>query len=84
MVAGRQQVRREISDKNAGEQNKQMGSDSIDTDQNQNAQSAETLSFGQLFEKKIEILDAQSNLPLAKGIAFLDKQGRIVRIKITR
>lgn len=37
-----------------------------------------------LYKKNIEILDSLSGETLAQGVAFIDKQGRIVKIKITK
>jgi hypothetical protein len=35
-----------------------------------------------LYEKNIDIVDSESRRKLAKGIAYLNKSGQIVRIKI--
>ena len=37
-----------------------------------------------LYEQKIEIVGAESGRKMAKGIAYVNKQGQIVRIKILR
>ncbi|WDP91419.1 MAG: hypothetical protein HUN04_17615 [Desulfobacter sp.] len=84
MVAERHQVRRSLSDEDGGtgKVGKKAGeSTEIAGDP---AQPGKELASGILFEKQIQILDAQSKTPLAKGVAYLDKQGRIVRIKIIK
>lgn len=37
-----------------------------------------------LYEEKVEIVSTSSNRTLGKGVAYLDKEGKIVYIKITR
>lgn len=41
------------------------------------------LSTNVLDEKKIVIVDASSGSPLAQGIAYVNKKGEIVKIKLT-
>ncbi|PIE61215.1 MAG: hypothetical protein CSA29_04525 [Desulfobacterales bacterium] len=84
MVAGRQQVRQEISGNNVDKQTNQAESEDSNVARSHKYIDPDKLSLGHLFEKKIEIIDTSSKITLAQGIAFLDKQGRIVRIKIIR
>lgn len=44
----------------------------------------EEISSVILYEQKIEIVGADSGRKMAKGIAYVNKQGQIVRIKILR
>ncbi len=44
--------------------------------------SDEAISVAILYEKEIEIVDSQSGISLAKGRAYMNKQGRIIKIKI--
>ena len=37
-----------------------------------------------LYEREVEVVDSFSQLPLAKGIAYLNKEGQIVKIKIIK
>lgn len=39
---------------------------------------------GSLYKKEVEIIDAISGTPLGKGIAYLDKEGDIIKIKIKK
>ncbi len=44
----------------------------------------EAISSIVLYERNIEVVDSSSQLPLAKGIAYLNKEGKIVKIKILK
>ncbi|MDD9302792.1 MAG: hypothetical protein HUK40_10850 [Desulfobacter sp.] len=37
-----------------------------------------------VYEKKVEIVDSQSRQSLAHGIAYMNKNGQIVKIKVKR
>lgn len=87
MVARRQHVRRALSDGGGnGDLPGTMSGDMAGADKSgsEPGKPGKELASGILFEKQIEIVDAQSQIPLAMGVAYLDKQGRIVRIKIIK
>ncbi len=44
----------------------------------------EEMSAIVLYERDIEVVDSFSQQPLAKGIAYLNKEGQIVKIKIIK
>ncbi len=44
----------------------------------------EEVSAVVLYERDIEVVDSFSQQPLAKGIAYLNKEGQIVKIKIIK
>lgn len=86
MVAERQQVRQTISDKNKGNGQAGIsgapGEQSLQKKPDSPVKSSKKLDAGILFEKQIKIIEAHSNIPLARGVAYLDNKGHIVRIKI--
>ncbi len=45
---------------------------------------AEEISSTVLYEEKVDIVVSESRRTLAKGVAYINKQGRIVRIKILK
>lgn len=45
---------------------------------------AEEISSIVLYEEKVDIVVSESRQTLAKGVAYINKQGRIVRIKILK
>ncbi len=77
LVAERQELRKAISKEREQEKNTTPESEkpkSVKTDR----------SATVLYEKQIEITDSVSGKPLAKGIAYLTKEGNITRIKILK
>lgn len=84
MVAERQEVRKSIAEENA----RKKDQDSFWEDQGSSDMMAdrkeEAVSSVVVYEKQIEILDSDSKLPLAKGVAYMNKSGQIVRIKVYR
>ncbi len=84
MVAERNEVRQGISEKNirkkkqsAGEYSENNGLDSLS-----DFAPKEEISTVVLYEKQIDIVDSETRMPLAKGVAYMNKTGQIVRIKI--
>nr|NJM03779.1 hypothetical protein [Desulfobacula sp.] len=45
---------------------------------------AEDISSIVLYEEKVDIIGSESRRTLAKGLAYINKQGQIVRIKILK
>jgi len=86
LVAERNEVRKSLS-KETGLKKKgvsgEQPSGSAGT-QRQKASSGDTLSSVALYEKNIEIVDSQTGMSLAKGVAYLNKKGQIIRIKILK
>ncbi len=84
LVAERNEVRRIISKETTRKKKNMSGLSSQDDagSQGQKIPSDDTLSSVALYEKYIEVVDSQTGMSLAKGVAYLDKKGRIVRIKI--
>ena len=90
LVAERNEARRTISKKS--QRNKTSAGQSGVQDENRidagditgKTPATDEMAGGILYEKRIEIVDSQSGMPLAKGVAFLDKKGRIVRIKLVK
>ncbi len=44
----------------------------------------EEISSVILYEREINIVDASSKMPLAKGVAYMNKTGDIIRIKVIK
>ncbi len=44
----------------------------------------EEISSVALYEREINIVDAKSKMPLAKGVAYMNKTGHIIRIKVIK
>ncbi|HCY86705.1 MAG TPA: hypothetical protein DHV36_16355 [Desulfobacteraceae bacterium] len=80
LVAQRNEARKLISDENkrtkklTRQQDNEKRSDVVETNKN--------ISSVVLYEKSIDIVDSESRRRLAKGVAYLNKSGQIVRIKI--
>ena len=86
LVAERNEVRRIISKETTRKKKDVSGLSSQDDagTQGQKISSGDTLSSVSLYEKHIEVVDSQTGMSLAKGVAYLDKKGRIIRIKILK
>ena len=44
----------------------------------------EKFSLVVLYEKNVEIVDSSSRIALAKGVAYMNKEGQIIKIKIIK
>ena len=82
LVAQRHRARQAMSgkkvdgpDKDFGLQKSKTGAEPI---------KKEGVSTKTLYKKEVEIIDPASGISLAKGMAYLDKNGDIVRIKIKK
>ena len=87
MVGERNEIRQAISEKTAREksldkQNLKAG-DKEDTAIG-GMKNTQAVSPGVVYERDIEVVDSSSRMALAKGIAYLNKDGQIVKIKIIR
>ena len=85
LVTDRQEVRKTISEENAQKKKLEKVLKNDQSDSNLSSSDAEeVISPVVVYEKQIEILDSASKIPLAKGVAFMNKSGQIVKIKVYR
>jgi len=84
LVAERNEVRRAISKESRKKKNLTTSSDQTSDVNSEQPAYRDVLSSGVLYEKNIEIVDSYSRRPLAKGVAYMNKKGRIVKIKILK
>ncbi|MCP3943419.1 MAG: hypothetical protein GY710_18320 [Desulfobacteraceae bacterium] len=87
MVSDRNEVRRNISDENARKKvvGKQESKDAPEDDTLiDGLKKRGEISSVVLYERQIEVVDSSSHMALAKGIAYLNKEGQIVKIKIIK
>ena len=87
LVAKRNEVRQVISEKSATRKKSKTDkriSDSLSEDEFKQIAKQKELSADVLYEKDVEIVDSFSREPLAQGIAYINKKGRIVKIKIIK
>ncbi|MCG8632948.1 MAG: hypothetical protein MI863_03920 [Desulfobacterales bacterium] len=84
LVAERHEARKGISEKNLKKKKKAARDNAGNKEQDNLSEfsSKEEVSTVVLYEKQIDILDSESRIPLAKGVAYMNKKGQIVRIKI--
>jgi hypothetical protein len=85
MVAERHEVRKAISREKEKERERDQAAGVKDQPSSPPApdrdpRAASTL----LYEKQVEITDAVTRKPIARAIAYLDRDGQIVRIRIIR
>ncbi len=83
LVKERQEVRQTLSEKTALEKQRAKV-DSKEDDIIERVKKKEEMSAIVLYERDIEVVDSFSQQPLAKGIAYLNKEGQIVKIKIIK
>ena len=86
LVAERNEARRQIRDENAQKKAAGRGQGSMGQTAplpSRPSKKDETTS-AVLYERDIEIVDARSKVSLAKGVAYMNKAGSIVRIKVVR
>ncbi|MFO7913502.1 MAG: hypothetical protein R6V15_15195 [Desulfotignum sp.] len=82
LVAERQELRKAISKEREQEKNQTPESEKTKGVKTKGVKIDGTTNM--LYEKQIEITDSVSGKPLAKGIAYLNKEGNITRIKILK
>lgn len=87
LIADRNKARYDVAEKPAQKRQviqKQVTGQSGTKTRKETPGKNEEISSIVLYEQQIEIVGAQSRKPMAKGIAYINKQGQIVRIKILR
>lgn len=82
LVAERHEVRKNISEENAKRKKAIARQNSAKAKTNNTKASEQKVSSTVLYEKQIDIIDSESRIPLAKGVAYMNKSGQIVRIKV--
>ena len=89
LIADRNKMRKQLAGEagNNKDDNGDFGSSNqkINSDAgyaSENVGSKPQLSTNVLAEKKIVIMDAASGKPLGQGVAYVDQQGNIVKIKL--
>ncbi len=87
LVAERNEARENISHETALKKSKEKDTSSNsskdETEFDRLAQPEEISSVA-LYEREINIVDAKSKMPLAKGVAYMNKTGHIVKIKVIK
>jgi len=86
LIADRNKMRYELADE-AGNNKGKTGSsnqrtDSVSNDASEKATSKKELSTNVLDEKRIVIVETSSGKPLGQGVAYVNKKGEIVKIKL--
>ena len=87
LVVERSEVRQTLSDKKAREkalEKQQSAADSKEADALDREKKKSEISPIILYERDIEVVDSSNRMALAKGIAYLNKEGQIVKITITK
>jgi hypothetical protein len=89
LIADRNRMRHHLAGEAGNSENDKgdIGSSNQKTDSGagnatEKAASKPQLSTNVLAEKKIVIMDTASGKPLGQGVAYVDKQGNIVKIKL--
>lgn len=84
LVAERSEVRKKISDENARKKALEKNAKplAVKGKENGEADAGEQVPSVTLYVREIQIVDAGTQLPLAKGVAYLNKSGKIVKIKV--
>ena len=80
LVAERNEARKIISGENR--EKKKVTKNAQEERPKSDVREKKSISKVVLYEKSIDIVDSESRLPLARGVAYLNKSGQIVRIKI--
>lgn len=87
LVEERNEVRQTLSDKKARENALEQQQLIVDPKENarldREKKNAEVSPIV-LYERNIEVVDSSNRMALAKGIAYLNKEGQIVKIKIIK
>lgn len=87
MVAQRNDARKTIAEGNAQKKKKTAGArvqDDDDPGTRQDRSSGDRLLVDVVYDKDIVIVDSQTGMTLAKGVAYMNKKGQVVKIKILR
>jgi hypothetical protein len=87
MVGERNEIRQAISDKTAREKSLAKQDANVGYEEDaaiERMKKTEGVSTVVVYERDIEVVDSSSRMALAKGIAYLNKDGQIVKIKIIK
>lgn len=87
MVGQRNEARQSISDKTARKKSLEKREASAGSKEDtalERIKKTEGVSSVVVHERDIEVVDSSSRMALAKGIAYLNKEGQIVKIKIIK
>jgi hypothetical protein len=88
LIADRNKARYEVAEKPSQKkqvtQKRVAGQPATATTRQKTPETKEEISSVVLYEQEIEIIGTESRKSIAKGIAYINKQGQIVRIKILR
>jgi len=87
LVRMRQGIRKTISRDNARKKDSEKQGQNIDPQKVppiDRVKQKKEISSIVLYEKNIEVVDSTTGSSLAKGIAYMNKDGRIIKIKITK
>jgi hypothetical protein len=86
MVADRQEIRKNIAKDNQRKKKLEASWEEGASDQASDGKAGSHASISSVvvYEKQVEIWDADSKRPIAKGLAYMNKSGQIVKIKIYR
>ena len=87
LIAERNRARYDAAENSSSKKQvvkKQAAGQSRPSVQNPESKKKKVISSVVLYEQKIEIVGVESGKRMAKGIAYINKQGQIVRIKISR
>lgn len=87
LIADRNRARYDAAENNSSKKQvtqKKVAGQSSPTVQKSDSKKNKAISSVVLYEQEIEIVGVDSGKRMAKGIAYVNKQGQIVRIKILR
>jgi hypothetical protein len=87
LIANRNKSRYEVADRAVQEKNetsKQKTDDKFNSVKSGSKSKREKLSSIVLYQENVKILGSKSGKTLAKGVAYINKQGDIVKIKILK
>lgn len=86
LIADRNKMRYRLAEERENNKGKTRPSnqknDSVSKDALERVARKKELSTNVLDERQIVIVDSSSGTPLAQGVAYLNKQGKIVKIKL--
>jgi len=85
LISERNKARHGVDKKTFGKNTESKSvEENIGTTKKESDSKEEEVSSVVLYEEKVDIIDSESRRTLAKGIAYINKKGQIIRIKILR
>jgi septal ring factor EnvC (AmiA/AmiB activator) len=85
LISERNKARHGVDKKTSGKDTESKSvEENIGTTKKESDSKEEEVSSVVLYEEKVDIIDSESRRTLAKGIAYINKKGQIIRIKILR